>query len=172
LDLPVAFTKKISVARHAITILYRETDKSTRRFPMAKTKGTTFNLDSALVGRRFANTAGFNAAAGGLGKDSQPGPNPGSPGAPLMQNRVVDDFAVKATRYPTGIYPFGLNHAPSADPATPTMERPLDGRAPTIDAPVPISGRQLPHPDLMTKADEARFAEALIGSEPRGVLIK
>jgi len=63
-------------------------------------------------------------------------------------------------------------HAGSSDttglnetrPMNPTMERPLTGKEQTPDSPVPIYGRQLPHPDLMTKAEESRFAEVSIGN--------
>ena len=42
----------------------------------------------------------------------------------------------------------------------------------TRDSPVPTAGRQLPHPDIMTKAQEAASADKSIGDvpHPAGVL--
>jgi hypothetical protein len=63
----------------------------------------------------------------------------------------------------------GLNET---RPTNPTMERPLDPAARTSvkDSPIPIHGKQLPHHDLMTKADAERYYEDHIGNEPSGTL--
>jgi hypothetical protein len=131
-----------------------------------KTKpGTTFNLDSALVGRKVTNSAGFNSAATRLGSDSQPGPGPGGP---LMNSRSVDDGAAKLTRYPNGISPGSLS-ADQRGVLGPGVVHQNAGRTP--DNPVPDNA-PLPHPDLMTKADEAAFGERVIGNEPSGTLAR
>jgi len=132
---------------------------------MAKTKGTTFNLDSALVGRKVSNSAGFNSAASRLGSDTVPGP---IVGGPLMNSRAVDDNEAKLTRYPTGVNPFGLS-ADAAGVLGPNVVRQNAGRTP--DNPVPDNA-QLPDLAVRTKPDEIEHADPNqgLGERPRGVM--
>lgn len=138
---------------------------------MAKKPGITLgpnHLASQERGKKFANSGGFDRDDSRLGKDTIPGP---AVGAPLMQTTVVDDYDVKRTRYADGINPYGLNADVSPNPKDPTMQRPLTGKAPASDSPVP--GRaQRPDPQVTTKSVEVARADASIGSEPRdgGVL--
>jgi hypothetical protein len=141
---------------------------------MAKTKpGIRISLDDSVArGTKFANKAGFDAGVRKLGPDSQPGPNPGSPGAPFFNSRRVDDFDLKRSTFwaGNGPTPGGLNDVPKDGTAMGFDE--FKPRSETNDSPVPKQGRELPNPKVITKADEARIAEAKIGNAPSGVLAK
>jgi hypothetical protein len=117
-----------------------------------------------VVSTKFRNSGGFDAGDRGIGKDTVPGP---MVGAPLYNSRRLDDFDAVKTVYNGGATPDNLNGTGRG----PTLERSvLDGNAPINDGPMPIAGRHLPHPDIMTKAAEAAGAEAAIGDLPIGVL--
>jgi hypothetical protein len=128
--------------------------------------------DAEARGTKFANKAGFDTGVRKLGPDSQPGPNPGSPGAPLYNSKTVDDYTAKQTLYHAGHGPTPgvLNDIPR-DNTTMGFDE-LKPRSETTDSPVRKQGREMPDPKVITKADEARIAEAKIGNEPSGVLNK
>jgi hypothetical protein len=137
---------------------------------MSKTQGVKITLgDAEARGTKFANKAGFDPADAKLGNDTIPGP---PVGAPLYQSRKVDDYDVKKTTFwaGNGPTPGGLNAIPS-DKTTMGFDE-FKPRSETTDSPVPKQGRELPDPKVITKADEARIAEAKIGNEPSGVLDK
>jgi hypothetical protein len=128
--------------------------------------------DDEARGTKFQNSKGFDPDVRKLGPDSQPGPNPGSPGAPLYQSKKLDDYTAKKTTFwaGNGPTPGVLNDIPR-DNTTMGFDE-FKPRSETSDSPVPKQNRQMPNPKVITKADEARIAEAKIGNEPSGVLDK
>jgi hypothetical protein len=141
---------------------------------MTKTpKGITINLTDALAMRGRTVQPGDGQMSRGL--DSAIQSEPGS----LNENARLDrppvrtlrqQTAVKSKRFWTGsggATPDNLNGTDRG----PTLERSvLDGNEPINDGPMPIARRQLPHPDLVNKAEEAAAASASIGNVPVGVL--
>jgi hypothetical protein len=122
-------------------------------------KGKT-QVGNTVTKTKFSNGGGHNPSAGKLGFDTQPGPGPG---APLVNSRKVDDYNAVKTVYNAGVYPGSMTGQRTGNT---TME--FAGDKPTIDG--PASRGPTTHPDLMTKADNAAYAEATIGNRPRGVL--
>jgi hypothetical protein len=103
-------------------------------------------------------------------------PSPANPGQRLdaaqpspVTRHVKSNTTKGAERFHAG---HGDTHGGFNETERQAMDRALTGKAPTADAPVPISGRQLPHPDLMDKPSEVAYEERRIGSEPNtgGVL--
>ena len=78
---------------------------------------------------------------------------------PASSQRVARQ--TKATLYADG-GPNPLNG--SRAQMSPAMG--LEGKQPVIDSPMPTTGRQMPHPDLASKAQEAASADASIGDVP------
>jgi hypothetical protein len=126
--------------------------------------------DAEARGTKFQNSKGFDPGVRKLGPDSQPGPNPGSPGAPLYNSKTVDDYTAKQTLYHAGHGPTPglLNDLPKVGGGV--GFEPYTSKSETADSPVRKQGRELPDPKIVTKADEARIAEAQIGNEPSGTL--
>ena len=135
-----------------------------------KTKpGVKISLgDAEARGVKFANKAGFDAGVRKLGPDSQPGPNPGSPGAPLYNSKTVDDYTAKKTTFwaGSGPTPGGLNGTGRG----PTMELDVNRNVKQPDNPVPVA--QMPHKGDTSKAQEvAREDPSMgLGVAPTGTL--
>lgn len=81
---------------------------------------------------------------------------------PVHHIRVASQ-PTKAVRYANGVSPFGMNATTPTGVLGPSITRhaPMHATA---------AGGPLPHPDLMTKSDEADYAETTIGDSPRGTL--
>jgi hypothetical protein len=141
---------------------------------MAKTKpGIRISLDDSVArGTKFANKAGFDAGVRKLGPDSQPGPNPGSPGAPFFNSRRVDDFDLKRSTFwaGNGPTPGVLNDIPRDNTTMGFGE--LTPRSKTNDSPVPEKNRQMPNPATTSKAQEVRENDPTqgLGVAPTGTL--
>lgn len=109
---------------------------------------------------RYPNgNQGFNSRVNTLGGDTQPGPGPGAPLSARKEQLVTERY----------VSPRGLNTFNTYEANAPGVLGPdvVKQNAPSIDGPIPIAGRQLPHPDLITKADAERFAASSIGDVPR-----
>jgi hypothetical protein len=110
---------------------------------------------------------GFNKKINTLGNDTWPGPPKGAPLSNAVVQMIDNKKIYHAGHGPT---PGILNDIP-ADKTTMGF-RELTPRSKTNDSPVPEKNREMPNPKVITKADEARIAEAQIGNEPSGVLDK
>jgi hypothetical protein len=108
---------------------------------------------------KVGNSAGFSSRSNG--SDTVPGPQGG---APLMNTRTVDDGPVKSSVYANGVSPGSMMFT---NQGKGTLGD-LGTQAPTRDS--PATGGPRPHPDLMTKVEEAASGEATIGDVPRGTL--
>jgi hypothetical protein len=121
-------------------------------------------------GVKFQNSKGFDAGVRKLGPDSQPGVNPGSPGAPLYNSRRIDDYTAKKTTFwaGSGPTPGGLNGTGRG----PTMELDINQNVKQPDNPVPEKGREMPHKGDTSKAQEvAREDPSMgLGVAPTGTL--
>ena len=97
------------------------------------------SLDNQAKGTAFKNARGFDPKDRTLGNDTIPGP---AVGAPLMQTRIVDDYDARKTVYARGISPGSLNDPMHVSPSGPTLQRDVNTKAPTLDAPVPGSAER------------------------------
>jgi hypothetical protein len=138
-----------------------------------KKPGVKISLgDAEARGVKFQNSKGFDAGVRKLGPDSQPGLNPGSPGAPLYQSRKVDDYDAKKTTFwaGNGPTPGVLNDIPR-DNTTMGFDE-LTPRSKTNDSPVPEKNREMPNPATTSKAQEVRENDPTqgLGVRPTGTL--
>jgi hypothetical protein len=121
-----------------------------------KTKLRT-QVGNSVKRQSVHNSAGFSAKT--LGSDSIPGV---LRGAPLVNNRTVDDAVIKRAVY-MGNTPGNLNGVA----VQPGMEVTLKGNALQYDPPTPAS-RQMPDKNIISK--KSAVAGAPPGDVPNGVL--
>ncbi len=84
-------------------------------------------------------------------------------GAPPMIRVPAQTQTTRITRYQPGVTPGSLSIHPKPGVLGPSVIQPAPTRA------SPAAGPR-PHPDLMTKADEAQYAESTVGNKLGGTL--
>jgi hypothetical protein len=117
---------------------------------MAKTRGTTVNLEDSLKGYKVAPGHGASRTPITNGtafteKDAS---------APINSRVIASE--TKSTYYQPGVHPGSLSQSEGAGAMG------LEGRAPTIDSPVP-KGAEMPHKGDRSKVDEVSHADPRSG---------
>jgi hypothetical protein len=122
-------------------------------------KGKT-STGTPVTHTKFANAKGFDRADSKLGTDTIPG---AAVGAPLMQNRTVDDYDAVKKFYRPGATPGNLNELASGVIG-------LEGNRPMAESVLPKA--EMPVKSANSKAAEVEHADPTLGlgERPRGVM--